>query len=1323
MALKVISSYSPTPLKVTKNTGNQVTYNPQKTAPVQTTYNPQTTATPAQINAAKVSQSWATEQATRLRQEQEAAILAAAVQRKRLSDAKNNELRVTSGNIAKNLFDKASFGELRRQRGSRELAIRYYNENEQKWAGYLMAKQRNYESEGARLKDWVMQADNEAEYNKRVADANAWLEKEYKVITDDINDFTKTQKELATFGEQPLTGKVASLGRMSKSAISAVTSKSWQALVWSASQPQRVLNTGKNFFNPNNLRLYDDGGEAKGGITGRGSNIISTAVDQLKKSYNASQNQRILGRSKVDEAAQLAILEASLRRQRVNGGKNIFGTSSSRGFLRDGEIDRVRIKYGDDVANILADPLNFFAAGWAGKGIARLKTSDFATKLKSLNKSQIDRLYEFAGKNKTVTNFLISRAAKGGDRVDSLARWFKSGVGDYNQDRYSKFFNDRVPQFNKTRSMFDMAAQKHRDRIKDMQLAKAKIKPDLERAIASWNATKEFYDAGSIKRFENMSDRMVDAIYRYRSYFRYADGKNPATTMKKAMSFEGLDDLKLTEKEKRKVIKQAYRMQATYDKLFRSNEAHGLRYDYRQGYNPHKVDKNYSKYDFTKRKGRPSYTKSQTNVTKLTPDEARKGAHSRLYSQMFSENPAGARATELTKLNKNYNSLIEQSYKKLQKSNQFKKAALQKQLTPFERLVHSKQPIKPEATSLEKFEQKLNKAGKYSPMKIWRKSVLALNPAWYVNNAAWNVPASVSAASGDVFSEYGKLLTSRKYWKQAVDSVPEGVTSNIAEKFGGGRLASKIEDTARLATFLALRKKGYADADAIKQVNRWLFDYQTKNWERPIKGILPFWQWQKNIVRLGTTMALHSPRSAKTYSELYKQFYQRPYDQLPQEKQEYTDPETGKTITYDPRKFYKGKAKIGNKWYGLPFFAVNPDNALNAGINPALSAFGDFASSTDYAGNSNTNRKGWTILGERFPQINLGRAFVNRNNQDINQWFAQSGNSKWQQGYDKYKSNYKEGLDNNRKFYNTLKSFFGVPRGVAFDKLEFDTKKRLTDFNNEFFKVDWAAKEDVSYADAQKEKEALAKKYGFDLQKDIYDGYWSKYDTATTANTKRLKREAAKFNSPDTGFWGDYFKLPSGSLTSASQRRPFLIGKFNEWKRDHTFAKNPYYKLPKNGEINPFVLKGQENQSIARRADGKFKYQRKLEYDRATKTGDWSWFETNGREKTGFSYDGKYFKSADSMAKYKIGKLWAEYYALSTTDERKAYLAAHPELPTYPTPKNADEWNELRAKLRQVRNAKTSKIAGFDQLKNQIIQNTTNSIRTSFGTKRRLKFK
>lgn len=1384
MGLKLASNYTPN-VKLrwsTKPVGVQgSTYNPQKTVKSSklqgskpklqgSSYNPQRTVSSASrwvqpaARASQLNRVTAQQFAAQMRRQQIAIQRERArkerIRKRRLRDAKLKEIRGKSTGWLSDIGDKVSFGDLRRQRGGREIAVKYLEENYNGWGTWIMAKQTNYEERAKELKAWAVQAiksKNEGEYIRRAREANAWLKSEFKEIKREIKDYNKTQAELAGYSQTPLPGKLPAFARTSKNFIGNVTGTSWNALNWSISQPQRAAATAKNIIKPENLRIYHGGEEKKGGLFNDNDSI----AQRVRKAYNASRDQRLVAYSKDDEARRL---ESRWIKRWVDGKQQDH-------YYDPDNLAKWRIRYGDDLVDMIADPASWIPAGAFGKGANKAGSSalKFLGKSKTFRGLAVKGLIDFERLKKSRFGQGVKwlgeewkpRKTRAKEAVDLLSEDLRRLGGEYSTSKRRLFsrYKDERSYIVKSKSNFFKSTKSERQRLQARRDFLKNKTDDL---------TKDF-----VKRLDRFSDDDV------RRLTRAARSGGKWTTY---------DKLKLN-KHKRRDLEQFLKDYQVKARSLADAE---------------QLNRRASNYlpEFTGRGYDP--TARRTLFGNKYRGQGRGQLQESLIMREFASNTDEANsfikqlsATEksiLRNAGKTQRGLTTYEQKILDTVRE-RKVALQKLTESFGKrreeiqraMEFTRQQAKPAVSFSRKggFQTNLTKQGFKNtaadtfrlPQKLWKKAVLKYNPAWYANNVLWNIPASVSAGGSGVFKQYRKLLTSSKYRNEVTKSLPEGVASKVSQQIGKAGLATKIEDTSRIATFLANREKGLTDDKALKLVNRWLFDYSTKNWERPIKHLLPFWEWQKNLIRLGGTMPFTNPRSAKFYNEAYNKFYRRPYEDLPNEVQEYEDPLTGEKVEYNPRKAYEGKAFLGKDKQGnerfanLPFFAVNPETMLNFGTNPYYSAAMDYMTSTDKWERPNTDRSGLSILGERFPQYNLARNYAKRNDKRNTLWFSESGNSKSKQGFDESKPNYDKKLDERIPFRNSLKSFFGIPRVTKFNRSEYELKKRLTNFNKAFFDIDWDKKEEKDWKKAQKEKEQLAKKFGFDLEKDIYKNYWSKYDTPKTKETKAYKEDAAKFGSD---FWQGYFKLPAGSKTQASQRRPYLIKKFDEWVKKNTFSKNPYYKLPKwegykDGKptgkkefINPFELRQQEVDSQERRRVGRAKYERYLQYQKAKRTGDWSWFEKNGRKggrksspyqyngkffksaastaryrnyherfRSGFNNsgnwkwqkDGKFFKSEATMKKYEAGKFWAKYYSLTSLEARKKLLAKNPQFQSFTQPKTQAEWDKIRAKIRADQRRRAEGIKGFTSKRKRLERGIRSTLPSSFGDSRRLRYK
>lgn len=632
----------------------------------------------------------------------------------------------------------------------------------------------------------------------------------------------------------------------------------------------------------------------------------------------------------------------------------------------------------------------------------------------------------------------------------------------------------------------------------------------------------------------------------------------------------------------------------------------------------------------------------------------------------------------------------------------------------------------------------LNKASKIpqvikAPTNVWKKAVLKYRPAWYINNMAWNIPASISAGGAGTFGKYGELIKAmvkeKTFSPEIMRQLPDDVASQIGKLWGFERksgkklpFATKIENLSRSASFMALKDQGLSDADALKTVNKWLFDYGTKRWEQPIKSILPFWAWQKNLAKLAVTMPFANPRVAKGYTTTYDQLYTKPQSQIEDREVEYTDEATGRQVKYNLRDKYKGKIKIGNTWVKTPFNALTPDQLGEIGINPLLSFLQDYLTSTDKFGRPNTDRPAWQIGAGKFPQFNLANDFLKRNDPNTLSWFSKSGYGKSAQGSDPNASNYRQSLDNNRKFGKTALSFLGVPSSINQDLQEEEKRSRYNKFNTDFFNIDWDKRlqdyllqdKATAYDRLQADKETLAKQYGFDFNQDISKGEWSKFDTSTARNTKELKEKARAFND---SYWNEYNAVPKADIYERSKKRPFWIKKYGEWQKDSTFKQNPYYTLPyfKNADgsknyVKPAELKARENE-LDQKA-----------YARSVKKAFWDqyWASDKATRKQLIANNpqyGKTFATKPKSEKQLAFEFWQRYYAESSPEKRKELIIANPQYNKSVAPTTKEGWQALKSSNKRELRAKARSIKGFSDIESQLL-NTAKTKAFIFTNKR-----
>lgn len=1315
-------------------------YNPQKSVSTQRTaniapktYNPQKTITATQLNNAKVSDDWAKKEATRLRQEADRKAAERRAELKRLADAKNIEIE---GN-KQGWLGKLTFQSDFKARNARETASQYLEYNSNVVYPNLLARQRNFEVEQGRryqeAVDAIQNAKSEAEFNSIIAEFEDWEKRTIDSLNADITAYTTEQELLEQYAGTPISSFTGNALGSTKRLGQKVGGAGWNALSWTVSQPRRAINAGINFVNPNRKRLYEDGSEQKRGadITSniKGGNPLSRGWSQLQNAYNATKNadgsyQRVFGYDKDQEAEMI---------RRAGTPEWEHGRSYGKG------MDEFRAKYTDDFWDLVADPLNFLPNNWFGKSTKAVKGSKAGQQVAKLGSKFSDEAWRLASKSKKLSNYLISREARKAN-PNSFRNWLTKRVGTSTDD----FFGD-----NKKLIKFRNEASE-----------------ELGKRADDWQRVKKGFSAKTQAGLSKLTDDEARILQEY--MLPHTFGNNAKSKYKIAKNVFDWDKVEVPRgfsKASRNKIEDLARalknesdtltrMSLDYDEFYNAGQnakrylkgakaykrGQGLQYSYVPNYNSKPSVGGFD--DVNKSRNASRWwlkQKASDNRIRQSAQQLKTSFGKRASAQLYNDTNAGR---WLANNADDYTSAIDDATKALNWRKQGYGNSVWNKLNT----ASIKNPA--------------------SPLKLWRKAVLALNPSWYVNNIATNIPFSFSAGGLDVIPEYLRLL---KKSGRVFDDLPEGVRGSLDEFVGGGRLGklgSKIEDTSRIATFRALKRKGFSDADALRDMNRWLFDYSVKNWERPIRNVAPFYKWQANLMRQSVQMPFTRPRSAKFYDKFNQKFFRDPINNLPDYPQTYVD-ENGQEQTFNPKEGFKGKMLVGYdengnpKFASTPFWAMNPDTMTDFGINPFLSTAMDMYTSQDKWGRRNTDRNTLQLLGERFPQYNYYNAFREKDQKLTSKYFAQGGNSKWKQGYDPSLPNYDKSMDKGREFKRRQNSFWGgqIFNQTTFDKAEYDKKFRLSQFNKEFFAIDWEKEYDKDYNKARAKQEALAGKYGFDYKKDIIDDYWTKNDTPTTTATKRAKEDARQFSRD---FWESYNALPQGSRTQASVRRPFLINKYKEWADNNAFLENGYRRIPKftvykdgqptseKAEKNLVTLRSEETQSQARLAIGKAKYQRYLEYQKAKKTGDWSWFEKNGggsqkardykkatetgdwtewrkkygdtRKSTPYQYDGKYFKSQETMDKYIEGKFWRDYYALDNTKDRQALLAEFPQFKLYDQPQTQEEWDRVRQLLREKRNRDLATVDGFSDIRQATKKRIETSFRKGFGG-RRLKYK
>jgi hypothetical protein len=213
------------------------------------------------------------------------------------------------------------------------------------------------------------------------------------------------------------------------------------------------------------------------------------------------------------------------------------------------------------------------------------------------------------------------------------------------------------------------------------------------------------------------------------------------------------------------------------------------------------------------------------------------------------------------------------------------------------------------------------------PNRIWKNSVLKFTPSWSVNNAIYNAGAAGLAGGRAGVKEQIKMLNP-SYWRKAMDEsrhafggdlnlefnrgkgfkvplpskkVPRytkasgfgpaeraidhtgaPITDTVKRSFRVGtgkldRFYNNLEDWSRVAAGRGAMKNGASEADALKRVNQYFGDYKIKNFERPIKAVVPFYSFQKTIAKAAIHMPADRPGAAIALHRL-DQYQRQQYD-------------------------------------------------------------------------------------------------------------------------------------------------------------------------------------------------------------------------------------------------------------------------------------------------------------------------------------------------------------------------------------------------------------------------------------------------------------
>lgn len=610
-----------------------------------------------------------------------------------------------------------------------------------------------------------------------------------------------------------------------------------------------------------------------------------------------------------------------------------------------------------------------------------------------------------------------------------------------------------------------------------------------------------------------------------------------------------------------------------------------------------------------------------------------------------------------------------------------------------------------------------------APTRLWKKSVLKYRPAWTVNNVLYNTQAGMLSGGMKYLPEQARMLRP-SYARKALSEVPDEVRTKLAKEIGStgklNKFYANVENNPRIAAYRALVKDGLTPEQALKRVDKYFFNYTTKNWERPVKAVLPFWAWQKNLTKAAVKMPFDRPMAAIAYNrtERYqKQDFEKQFGELVPElkKYGYSDEEI-EQFKQEQAKYYAKRLRIGNKYYTTPFNAFSEQGLTSMGFNPYLAAASESAEGVDSFGRKISGNEAslFRRLTTKFPQAELGykkykgwrvdKGLDKPSTMYIGKEGSEGyGLTKEKQGYDPTKSNYVPSLDPRTKNKQDVAAFFGKPRGLEFDKGKFLEGKKYQKLTAEYFEKSSTWK-NMSFDEAEAQRNELFSKYGLTAD-DFYSGVLSKYDTDHTKKIKALKEDAAAKNK---ALFEEYAKQPKG------ERNLWATKKLNELNSSGYFNDNPFLKSFKWLNRESYEKAGKQelvkhaiktgDWSQYRKQYGSKQSQKSKDWQTAKASGDWSNYRSKyGTKTTPYSFEGKYFKTAESMERYKEGQFWQKYTAASAEDRRKL-LAENPQ---YNRRGNwtDEQWDIWKIENKQKQIAKLRNLKGNDVVDKYLREN------------------
>lgn len=1129
--------------------------------------------------------------------------------RRRAQRLIDNAKKAPSDGLFSQIVDKLTFGGTRRAMGAREQAAKFYEET-------MKTQTKKYEEmTNALLKGqaaWQQRVQKKkfsswAEYNKAAADFRRWEAAELKRL-----GYAKaaTQGSLEGYSgkaKEPINNLPGKIGNWAYKNIvtglpGQITGNIWKYTLGSGDENLPSIVTAPSRA----VNFIGNLLDPKGAKNLHGGKTVQ-GIEKGKNAWTETFNQRNFNIGQPKKFTEKGF-EAWFKTRNLKGWADTDPAKVKKLYRQAYQSQLHGDKWANYATEMLADPLFVFGVGKGAK--AAEKVGGWLSRAsKPLAKS---KFIQQSGKFLQAT------------KATKAVSWLKAEAKSPQQ----KFIDTRA-QANR---VIDDAQRSLLPRLRELNLRLATEKKVLagkfdDSVLDEFRRLAEQGDDEAAKWLQQMQHGDFTMSAKLKNWTRAGGlGSNPRLTR--------LKDLAERWSAFAQKMEKADKVGATSYGKNRRRSFYSPRVDY-------KGEHSAANYDFTKSK------KFHTDKHAQSAEDLYRGMVERYFKSDVIDAWGDAQKGKIGKLDRGMQDLLDRYETQTGGARAATEAAYRKTRTPYGRA--------------------RGFLGKYGPTSLWKKSVLKYRPAWYTNNFLYNTQAAGLAGGLPAIVEQFRLMRPKNY-RKALAELPPEVRTQVANEIGSGRISkfgSAVENVSRMGAYRALKKRGFSHEKSLKRVNSYLFDYSTKNYERPLKAVMPFYSFQKGLGKAAVKLPFDKPSAAIGYNRLdrnQKQQFDTDFAKLvPRlKKYGYTD-EQIEQIRQEQAKYFAGRLKVGDRYITTPFNAFSEKGGFaGAGINPWLSAFAETAAGKDTWGRqlsgSDANLPA-RLLG-KFPQADLARKGISKflvstgRLKPSQSWIGANGSggygmTKEAQGYDATKANYRQSLDPGVKFNQDLAAFFGVPRGLKFDGDKLVERKKLQKLKEEYFAVDWKS---MPFPEQQKRQAALFKKFGM-TSDQFYKGELSKYDTAHTKHIKAMKEDAFK---KTRALYEEYGRQPRGT------RGVWATKKLKQLVDEGYFAKNPFLKsfdwtnpgtiakAYKKMDYDAAKASGDWSKYRSKYGDkyGRKVSQKSLDYKRAKATGDWTAYTKK--------YGSKYAKSAKA-------KFWTMYVKETDPVARRQMLRDHPE--------------------------------------------------------------